>query len=342
VRIAVIAPPWVAVPPPGYGGIETVVDVLARGLQGAGHDVLLYATGDSTSPVPRAWTHDEGAGVGAGGPVAEVTHVIEAYDAARDADIVHDHTVVGPLYAAGFTDVPVVTTNHGPFNPELSPLYRAVAASVPVIAISHHQASTAGDIPIAAVIHHGVELNGTAVGPGDGGYAVFLGRMNPDKGVHTAVDVARRAGVPLRIAAKMDEPAEKQYFREQVEPRLGGDIEYVGQVSGDEKAELLDHALCLLNPIAWPEPFGMVMIEALERGTPVVGTPCGAAPEIVDDGATGFLRADEDALVAALGRVGELDRAACRRAVEERFSAERMVADHVELYERVAGRGAPR
>jgi glycosyltransferase involved in cell wall biosynthesis len=339
IRIVMIAPPWVAVPPSAYGGTETVLDTLARGLDASGHDVLLFTTGDSTCPVPMASVLPRAIGTGVGGSATELRHVIHAYQAAADAraDIVHDHTLVGPVYADRFPGLPVVTTNHGPFQSELGDYYRAIGDRTPVIAISHHQASTANGIPVAAVIHHGVDLKRFPPGSGDGGYAVFLGRMCPEKGVDTAIRVARRAGVPLRIAAKMSEPAEQLYFEQRVRPLLGGDIEYVGQVGGDEKMSLLGGATCLLNPIAWPEPFGMVMVEALACGTPVVATPCGAVPEIVDDGRTGFVRRGEAGLASALIAVSELDRQACRRAVTERFSGERMVAEHATLYETVAG-----
>jgi len=333
VRIAIVAPPWVPVPPPAYGGTEAVLDTLARGLIAAGHDVLLYATGDSECVVPRAWTYDTAAGFRYGGVATELRHVVDAYDAVRDADVVHDHTLVGPLYATRFPNVAVVTTNHGPFTHELAALYRAVAPRVPVIAISHDQAQRARGVPIAAVIHHGLDVDRFPVGDGRGGYALFLGRMSPDKGVHTAAAAARAAGMPLRIAAKMREPAEHEYFRACVEPLLGGDVEYVGEVGGSDKLALLGGASCLLNPIAWCEPFGMVMIEALACGTPVVATNRGAATEIVRDGCTGFVVDDGDDLVTALYRVADLDRAACRRDVEERFSAQRFVADHVALYE---------
>lgn len=333
-RIAIIAPPWVAVPPRGYGGIEVVLDDLARGLQSDGHDVLLYTTGDSTCTVPTAWVLRAAVGVGAATPATELHHVVNAYQSVLSwrADIVHDHTLTGPVYSHRFADLPVVTTNHGPFGGELGDYYRAIAASVPVIAISAHQASTATGTPIAAVIHHGLEVSRFREGTGAGGYAAFLGRMSPEKGAHTALAVARTAGVPLKIAAKMSEAPERMYFDEQVAPLLADDMEYIGEVSGDDKIEFLGEACCLLNPIEWPEPFGMVMIEALACGTPVVTTPNGSAPEIVEDGRTGFLRAKKTELADALTRVGSLDRSACRRAAVERFSVERMVREHVALY----------
>jgi glycosyltransferase involved in cell wall biosynthesis len=335
-RIAVIAPPWLAVPPTGYGGTETVLDTLCRSLRAAGHDVLLYATGDSTCPVERAWTYPRAVGTENIDPVTELCHVLDAYGAAREwgAEVIHDHTLAGPCHARHLPGLSVVTTNHGPFDEILAPLYRSITPRVPVIAISHHQARGAGGIPIAAVIHHGIDHRAIPVGSGSGGYAVCLGRMNPTKGIHAAVEVARAAGIPLRIAAKMREPAERDYYRSRVEPLLGGDIEYIGEVGGDDKFRLLADARCLLNPIAWPEPFGMVMLEALACGTPVVTTPCGAAPELVDEGVTGFIRAGTVALAAAVGRVDELDRAACRAGVEARFSMERLAADHTRTYRR--------
>ena len=331
-RIAIIAPPWVAVPPSAYGGTETVLDTLARGLVDAGHDVLLFTTGDSTCPVRRDWTFERALGVGVPGSAAEIRHVLAAYERVWDFDIVHDHTLVGPLYAGGFPHLATVTTIHGPFLSDLGHLYRAVGARVPVIAISHHQASTATGVNLAGVIHHGVDLDRFGFGDGRGGYALFLGRMHPDKGVHTAARVARAAGVRLKIAAKMSEPHELAYFAQQVQPLLGGGIEYIGEVGAAEKARLLGEASCLLNPIAWPEPFGMVMIEAFAAGTPVIATPAGAAPEIVEHGRTGYLAATDHELVAALARVGELDRQSCRQAAERRFSARRMVNRHIALY----------
>jgi glycosyltransferase involved in cell wall biosynthesis len=338
VRIAIIAPPWVAVPPLAYGGTEAVIDGLARALRTAGHDVLLFATGDSTCPVPTSWVYEAAIGVDAARPASELHHVVNAYDwIAGEADIVHDHTLVGPVYAQRFAALPVVTTNHGPFDSELGDYYRAIAGRVPIIAISQHQASMAARTAIAAVIHHGVDIERFPAGAGAGGYALFLGRMSPDKGVHTAIAVARAAGVPLKIACKMQEPAEQAYYRTVVAPLLGADVEFVGEVGGEVKLGLLANATCLLNPIAWPEPFGMVMIEAMACGTPVVATPMGAVSEIVDDGLTGFVRSTPADLAEAVLAAGQLDRLACRQVAADRFSTARMAADHVRLYESVLG-----
>jgi glycosyltransferase involved in cell wall biosynthesis len=335
-RIMIVAPPWLPVPPPAYGGTEAVLDGLARGLRRAGHDVLLYTTGDSTCDVERHWVFERAIGVGRGGAAQEIRHVVHAYALARDVDVVHDHTLIGPLYAGRTARVPVVATNHGLFESDLIDLFRVVAERVPLIAISHHQAATALGVPIVAVIHHGIEASVFPVGAGSGGYALFLGRMNPEKGVHIAVHVARQAGIALLIAGKCSEQVEIDYFESEIRPLLGADVEYLGEVDYETKIGLLGGAKMLLNPISWPEPFGMVMIEALACGTPVVATPCGAAPEIVDDGVTGFLRADGPKLIDAVGHIDEIDRRNCRLAVEQRFSLRRMVDDHVDLYRRVA------
>jgi glycosyltransferase involved in cell wall biosynthesis len=332
-RIGMIAPPWVTVPPDGYGGTESVIDLLARGFAAAGHEVLLCTTGDSGCAVARVATMPAAVGTANMNPATEVQHVIRSHTALQrwGADVIHDHTVVGPLCASR-VGVPVVTTNHGPFDSELGELYRAVAGQVAVIAISRNHAAKSTGSPIAAVIHHGIDVGAVPFGSGTGGYAAFLGRMCPDKGVDRAARLARAAGVPLKIAAKLAEPAERAYFDAAVRPLLGGDVECVGEVGGDEKYELLGAASCLLNPLQWDEPFGMVMIEALACGTPVVATPRGSVPEIVDHGHTGFISAADDDLRDALHRVAGLDRRTCRQAAHSRFSASRMVADHLALF----------
>jgi len=334
-RIAVIAPPWAPVPPALYGGIELVVDKLAVGFQDAGHEVLLYTTGDSTSPVERRWVLEESEGHRIGSAVPELRHVLHAYDEVRSwgADVVHDHTIAGPFFAAArLADVPVATTIHGPFNTELTDLYERIAASVPIIAISHAQQRSAPSVAVARVIHHGISASDFPVGSGTGGYCLFLGRMSPDKGAHRAITACREAGVPLLMAAKMREASERAYFAEHIEPHLSDGVSYLGEVPHARKLELLAHATALVNPIRWNEPFGLVMVEALACGTPVLAFGEGAAPEIVEHGVTGFLCDDEDDMAAAIGKVGAIDRGACRAAIEGYFSTARMVDEHLELF----------
>jgi glycosyltransferase involved in cell wall biosynthesis len=340
VRVALIAPPWLPVPPPAYGGIETVLDSLAQGLAATGHDVLLVTTGDSTCPVERSWIYEKARTGEIGSVVVELRHILHAYEAVDGADVIHDHTVAGPVHADRFAGRTVLTTNHGPFTDDTRALYRSIARRVPIVAISHHQASTAGSVPIARVIHHGVDETSYRVGDGGGGYLLFLGRMSPTKGVQEAIEVARRTGVPLVIAAKMRELPEHEYFASVIEPLLGGDVQYTGEVCRADKLDLLAGAAALIKPIAWDEPFGLCMIEAMACGTPVIATSRGAVPEIVDTGVTGFVCDSVDRMVGAVARIASLDRRACRAALETRFTARRMVADHVALYEQVlAARG---
>lgn len=335
-KIGLVAPPWLPIPPGQYGGTEAVIDRLARGLVSQGHEVLLAATADSTCPVPRVPGLRDADPSRMGQGVAELPHVLAAYAALDGVDILHDHTTAGPLCARAPRDVPVVTTNHGPFDHDLGPIYAEMSRrGIAVVAISGHQASTARGVDIAAVIHHGIDLSEVPVGDGDGGYACFLGRMLPGKGVRRAALAARRAGLPLRIAAKMREPLEREYFEQSVQPVLGGDIEYIGEVGPEEKYALLGGAVAMLNPLKWPEPFGLVMIEALACGTPVVASPSGSVPEIVTDGVTGFIRTGTRALAEALSEASTLDRSACRAAAEHAFSTERMVSNHVGLYQRL-------
>jgi glycosyltransferase involved in cell wall biosynthesis len=304
----------------------------------AGCDVELFTTGDSTCPVPRRWLYPRALGT-IGDVDLELAHVARAYRELADVDIIHDHTMSGPLRLAVPPPTrPVVTTMHGELIPDVRARYAAVASHVSIVAISHAQRRSAPEIPVAAVIHHGIDLAPLPLGAGDGGYVVFLGRMSPDKGVHRAVLAARAAGRRIVIAAKMWEESEHRYFAEVVEPLLGPDATYIGPVGGEAKAALLGGAEALLNPIRWPEPFGLVMIEALACGTPVLTFPEGAAPEIVEHGRTGFLCTDEADMAARLDDVASIDRAACRASVEARFSTRRMVADHLDLYRRLLGR----
>ena len=344
-RIALVSTPWAPVPPLRYGGIELVVDSLARGLSDEGHSVTLFATGESTCPVDRRWIHERAEGERIGMIVPEMRHLIYAYKDLSEFDVVHDHTLIGPFLAAagglGLSDVrtpPVVTTIHGPLNSELAEIYESLAGKVHIVAISRAQADDAPQVKIARVIHHGLDASGFPVGDGDGGYALFLGRMSPSKGADTAIAVAKAAGVPLRMAAKMREPWEQAYFGEVLKPLLGDGAEYLGEVSHEEKLELLASACALLFPIRWHEPFGMVMLEAMACGTPVIAFGEGSVPEIVEHEKTGFICADEEEMVAALGRVSEIDRRECRSAVEGKFSFRRMARDHIELFEEILSR----
>lgn len=336
-RVGLLAPPWLPVPPPAYGGTEAVVDTLARGLVGAGHEVVLWAAAGSGCPVPRAGPDRPPAGFGR--PDAAVVEHLWVSDglaalSAADVEVIHDHTgLAGAVRSAvgpGSGAAPLVVTVHTAFTAALRARLAAGGHDA-LVAISAAHARTAG-VRVDAVIHHGVDLARYPVGDGTGGYLAFCGRMAPEKGVHRAIRLARAAGRPLRIAAKMASPEEHRYFETQVAGLLGGDVEYLGELGFADKVALLGGAEALVNPIRWPEPFGLVMAESLACGTPVLALAHGAAPEIVEGGRTGFLAATTDRLTHHIGRVGTLDRRECRRAAEARFAAERMVGDHVALY----------
>ncbi|MDQ0729582.1 glycosyltransferase family 4 protein [Arthrobacter sp. B1I2] len=337
-RIGLVTGPWIPVPPATYGGTERVVDTLARGFAAAGHEVLLAAPSDSSCPVQLVPGMRPTDYEGLGSTLAELSHVVRAYEGLQDVDIIHDHTLAGPLYLHRPGGVPLATTIHGPIHGQAADIYRAVARNGAVIAISRDQALSAPDVPVTRVIHHGMDLSAVPVGTGKGGYLCFVGRSCPDKGLLEAITIARQAGLHLRIAVKMREPEEVRYFREVIEPLLGPNEDFMGEVDDVEKYRLMGEAMAFLNPIQWSEPFGLVMIEALATGTPVVGTSIGSAPEIIDHGRTGFL-GKTDELADLVPAAAALDRAVCRKDVEERFSAERMVAEHLELYgQLVAGR----
>lgn len=332
-RIGLIAPPWLPVPAPAYGGTEAAVDVLARGLKAAGHDVVLYTTTESSCPVTLRSSSPSAPRSRMGHTLIELPHVIDAYRALADCDVIHDHTLLGPVHAGtlGRSRPPVCATVHGSFDDAANKIYSALDPSIGLIGISRHQASTS-PVHLDAVIHHGIDTRRIEMGRGGGGYVAFLGRMTSEKGVHLAIRAARKAGMPLRIAAKMVEDTEVEYFRTRIEPLLGPGVDYLGELNHDEKFELLRGAVALVNPIQWDEPFGVVMIEALAAGTPVLAFPKGSAPEIVQHGLNGYLCADLDELVAAIGAAGNLVRDRCRSDAEERFSMERLAKDHVAVY----------
>jgi len=339
-NIGIVAPPWVPVPPPSYGGTELILDALARGLARQGHNVQLFCTGDSTCSEPGVhlrWHFDQVApNDQMGSSVFELPHTDAAYEALSECDIIHDHTLVGPLLAKNINEPKVVTTIHGPFNHTFVDLYSRTSGQVPLIAISNDQAKRAPSrVDVAQVIHHGIDTDRYEYNPNGGDYLLCLGRMDPDKGIDHAINIARKAGIDLVIAAKMRVSEEKNYFDNVIKPLLGSGIEYVGEVDHATKVELLGGSAGLLNPIQWDEPFGLVMIEALACGTPVIATPRGAAPEIVTPNQTGFLGRDDCALVKLVNDISQIDRSVCRKTAETRFSMGRMAEQHTAFFHSV-------
>jgi len=334
-RIALLCPVWFPVPPPLYGGIESVVSLLAEGLGDAGHDVTVFAAGDSRTDARLTWVYEQAPSERIGEPLPELRHVLACYERAGEFDVISDHT--GPLAAAlgGLSVAPVLHTVHGPLDGELGDAYEQIARISPrlrLISLSRNQRRPHPSLPWVANCPNAVDPSRFRWSSARGDYLAFLGRMGPDKGCHHAVAVAQETGLPLKIAAKCREPDERAYFAERIEPHLGGGIEYLGEIGHEEKVELLRNARVTLFPIEWEEPFGLVMIESLACGTPVIGTRRGSVPEVLEHGRTGMIVERHEELAVAIAEADRLDRAACRRAVEERFSPRPFVASYLRAF----------
>lgn len=342
-RIAEIAPVWFAVPPTGYGGIELVVALLADGLVDRGHDVTLFASGGSLTKAnlvsPLAEPPDP---VLLGNVWFDAFHTLASFLDAREFDVIHDHSgIIGPALGAMLNGAPpVVHTLHGPWTDPAKRYYRLLDERVHLVAISESQRSNFDEIRYAATVYNGIELDAypARLDRADkDDFLIYLGRANPDKGPAEAVEIAKRAGKPMVMLVKKSEPFEQDYWRSDVAPHLTDDIDVRENVPHEEKADLLARARAMVFPIQWPEPFGLVMIEAMAAGTPVITSPLGAAPELVADGETGFLRSTLDEMVECIDRIDEIDPAACRARVETRFSADAMVEGYLRVFEGVTG-----
>ena len=339
-RIAMVAPPWISLPPAGYGGIELVVADLTEALVRQGEEVLLFAPGDSRTTARLIPSLPRHSGQDWPWEIAQLLFWASSnYAFARatleGADLVHDHTLME-------TDQPVlrVHTLHGPAVPEIVERCRRIGASGRdyFVAISHRQRELYGDdLPWAGVVHNGVAVDPAPFTAAKDDYLLFIGRANWEKGLDLAIRVAMRAGKRLVMAVKMTEEHERAYYDEQVEPWLerGGRIELLGEITPEERCALYRDAAGTLFTSQWEEPFGLIMPESMACGTPVLALRRGAAPEVILDGVTGFLADDEDGLVAAAGRLGELDPHACRRHAAEHFSVDTMAGGYLEVYRRV-------
>ena len=345
-HIALIAPPYFEIPPRAYGGIEAVVADLADALVAAGHTVTLLAAG---RPGTRAdfiplWAEPIPGQLGQ--PLPEIAHTLKARRTIQKligapdgaaVDIVHDHTLAGPINAAAFRDlgVPTVATVHGFVQADIGEFYRDLGDDVGLVAISDRQRELFPDLNWSGRVHNALRVEDWPFRDSKGDYALFLARFNPDKGGHLALQAAHAAGVPLVLAGKCAEPLEADYFRDAVLPMLGSRDYVFGQADSVSKRELLAGARCLVLPLQWEEPFGMVMIEAMACGTPVVALNRGAAREIVVDGVTGFVCDDPADLPAAIKQARDLDPYACRRHVELNFNSATMALGYEQIYRRL-------
>ncbi len=331
------------VPPRSYGPWEQVASTLAEGLVGRGHEVTLFATADSMTTArlhaesPAGYEEDPSVDV----KVHEALHIAAAFERADRFDLISNQFDFLPLAFSRLVTTPVVTTIHGFSSERILPVYRAYDDIGHYVSIS--DADRHPGLTYAATIHHGIDVDAFTVGVGTGGYLLFLGRIHPDKGTRAAIEVARRAGLPLVIAGVVQDAG---YHREHVEPFLdGARVTYVGPVGPAERDRLLGGARALLHLIEFDEPFGLSVVEALATGTPVITHARGSMPEIVRHGVTGFLVTGVDGAVDAVHAAAHLDRSACRADVLARFSAERMVGDYEALFTAVVqghpGRRAP-
>jgi len=344
-RIAQVAPLAESVPPPGYGGTERVISYLTEELVRQGHEVTLFASGDSQTSARLVSCRATALRVDEDviDPIAHHIYELECVAAqAHRFDIIHWHLDYFHFPMSRRLGVPHVTTLHGRLDiPDIQPVYDEFK-DMPVVSISDDQREPLPQANWAATVHHGMPPDEMEPVTQAGDYLAFLGRISPEKRADRAIEVARRAKLPLRIAAKVD-PADQDYFEREIEPLLGADhVDFIGEIGPDEKNDFLGHARALLFPIDWAEPFGLVMIEAMACGTPVIAYRSGSVPEVIDEGVTGFIVDDIESAVEAVGRLDGFDRAACRTRFEERFSVERMARDYVKVYEQLIGAAAHR
>ncbi len=334
-RIAQVAPLAERIPPELYGGTERVVSVLTEELVRRGHAVTLFASGDSVTAAELVAITDRALRLNPGVQDAYAYTMLElgaVFERAREFDLIHNHLDYFAFPFSRLTRTPLLTTMHGRLDlPDLPPIVGAYR-DTPLVSISASQRAPLAWANWAATVYNGIDLAAYPFAAGRGDYFAFIGRISPEKNLEGAIAIARRVGIPLKIAAKVD-PADEDYYQAVIAPLIDGRlVEYFGEIGEGEKGTFLGSAYALLFAVDWPEPFGLAMAEAMACGTPVLGLRRGAVPEVVADGVTGFVRDTEEELAATAWRIPELDRAACRRRVEVRFSAAAMADGYEAVY----------
>lgn len=342
-KIAQVAPLYESVPPKLYGGTERIVSYITEELVRQCHDVTLFASGDSMTSAELVPMCPEALRLNDDviDPLAHhVRMVEEVFRRKNEFDIIHFHIDYLHYPLSSREKVPNVTTLHGRLDMrDLVPLYRTYP-EMPVISISDAQRRPLPWLNWQGTVHHGMPEDRLSIGSGGGDYLAFLGRISPEKGLDEAIRIARRVGVPLKIAAKVDR-VDQKYFDTVIKSQLDHElIEYIGEIGYAEKNEFLGNAMALLFPIAWPEPFGLVMMEAMACGTPVIAYARGSVPEVIEDGLNGFIVRDVEGAASAIERLGRLDRLRCRQRFEERFTAKRMSEDYMAIYERLVAQSS--
>jgi glycosyltransferase involved in cell wall biosynthesis len=334
-KIAQVSPLFESVPPKAYGGTERVVSYLTEALVAMGHDVTLYASGDSVTGARLVPVVEHSLRLDPRQPDWLTWHTImldRVFESAHSFDVIHFHVDFLHFPMVRRCKRPCVTTLHGRLDlPDLAPLFRHFCEQ-PVVSISDSQREPLPWAHWCATVHHGLPTDLYRLNPEPGRYFAFVGRVSPEKRIDRAIEIAIACDTPLRIAAKID-PADRLYFDRQIKPLLGHPlVRFVGEIGESEKNEFIGGAQALLFPIDWPEPFGLVMIEALACGTPVISYSCGSAPEVLEHGITGFVVHDQQQAIAAAREIDRIDRRGCRQAFERRFTAETMAARYLEVY----------
>lgn len=340
-RIAQVAPLYESVPPKLYGGTERVVSWLSEELVRLGHDVTVFASGDSLTTARLIPSCQESLRLSPESVDHLAHHFVQMEQVLRhkdEFDLIHFHVDYLHFPMSRRERYAHVTTLHGRLDiPDLVPLYN-VYSEMPVVSISDAQREPLPGLNWQGTVHHGMPSDSYKFHRKGGNYLAFLGRTSPEKGLDRAIEIAEAAGMPLKIAAKVDK-ADQDYFETVIQPLLGSaDVEFIGEIGYPEKNEFLGNAAALLFPIAWPEPFGIVMMEAMACGTPVIAYPFGSVPEIVEDGVSGYLVSDLAGAVEAVRQIGKIDRKKVRKQFENHFTADRMALDYLKIYERMVSR----
>jgi glycosyltransferase involved in cell wall biosynthesis len=339
VRIAIVSPLFESVPPRLYGGTERVVSYLTEELVRQNHQVTLFASGDSRTRANLRPVTRRGLRLDADCQDTLAYHVImldQVIESAEEFDVIHFNIDYWHFPLSKWLRLPAVTTLHGRLDlPDLAPLY-ARFRDTPLVSISDAQRKPLPSANWVATVQHGLPPDLFTFRERHGAYLAFLGRISPEKRPDRAIEIARRAGIPLRMAAKVDR-VDQPYFEQQIRPLLADPgVEFIGEITDADKNRFLGEALALLFPIDWPEPFGLAMVEAMACGTPTIAYRCGSVPEVMIDGVTGYIVKDEDDAVEAVGRLDRIPRADCRRVFEQRYTVERMARNYVDVYTRIA------
>ncbi len=334
-KIAQVAPLYESVPPRAYGGTERVVSYLTEALVEMGHQVTLFASGDSVTSANLGSVVPRGLRLDPDKPDPLVWHTImldQVVKAARSFDIIHFHTDVLQLALVGHCETPCVSTAHGRLDlPDLKPLFRCFPRH-PLVSISASQRAPLPHANWRGTVPHGLPLGLYSLHEQPQDYFAFVGRISPEKRADRAIEIAKACATPLRIAAKVD-PADRDYFKSAIEPLLDHPlVTYIGEIGDDAKNDFIGNARALLMPIDWPEPFGLVMIEAMACGTPVIAYANGSVPEVIDDGITGYIVKNQEQAIAAARNIDRIDRRRCRQVFEQRFSSRVMARRYLDVY----------